>query len=63
MRYVGVLLQAGAAAAFVILLQARDAAGVFPTGRADFVCYGITLALLIGLACFKMTELKQRCNA
>lgn len=63
LRCVGLLLQAAAAAAFVVLLQARDAAGVFPTGRADFICYGISLALLIGLACFKMTELKQRCNA
>lgn len=62
-RYVGLLLQVAAAVAFGILLQARDAAGVFPTGRADFVCYGISLALLICLVCFKMAELKQRCNA
>ena len=62
-RYAGLLLQGAAAVAFGILLQARDAAGVFPTGRADFVCYGISLALLIGLACFKMTELKRRHDA
>ena len=59
-RALGLFFQAVAAVAFGILLQARDAAGVFPTGKADFVCYGISLLILIGLLCFKMSELRCR---
>lgn len=60
MRFVGLLLQVASAVAFGILLQARDAAGVFPTGKADFVCYGISLLILVGLLCFKMSALRCR---
>lgn len=58
-RLIGGLMLLTAAAAFAAVLQPRNSGGVFPVGTADYVCYGISLAVLSGLFAFKFVELSH----
>lgn len=62
-KITGTLLTLAAATGFVCVLQPRTSAGIYPTGTPDFVCYATALAVILGLAFFKMTELRRRQGA
>lgn len=59
-RIIAGLLLLASAAAFGVIFQARDAAGIFPTGTADYICYAVVLTVVSGLVFFKISELRRR---
>lgn len=62
-KIISTLLTLAAATVFVCILQPRVSAGIYPTGTADFVCYAAALVVILGLAFFKITELRCRQSA
>lgn len=59
-RLVGGALLLISAVCFVVAMQPRDSAGIFPVGAADFVFYAAALVVILLLSALKISDIRRR---